>query len=72
MKNAKNGRPAPTKGDEDNAERNKSRGKPKQVDRPGFDLGGATGETSAGSGLGLGQDASENRRDRSLPRRGKH
>lgn len=42
------------------------------VDRPGFDLGGSTGKTSAGTGLGLGQDAFENRRDRSLPRnRGK-
>jgi hypothetical protein len=42
------------------------------VDRPGFDLGGSTGKTSAGTGLGPGQDAAENRRDRSLPgRRGK-
>lgn len=42
------------------------------VDRPGFDLGGSTGKTSAGTGLGLGQDAFESRRDRSLPgRRGK-
>ncbi len=45
---------------------------PVAVDRPGFDLGGSTGKTSAGTGLGLGQDAFENRRDRSLPgRRGK-
>jgi hypothetical protein len=42
---------------------------PVAVDRPGFDLGGSTGKTSAGTGLGLGQDASENRRDRSLPGR---
>ena len=42
---------------------------PVAVDRPGFDLGGATGKTSAGTGLGLGVDAFENRRDRSLPRR---
>jgi hypothetical protein len=42
------------------------------VDRPGFDLGGSTGKTSAGTGLGLGQDAFEDRSDRSLPgRRGK-
>lgn len=42
------------------------------VDRPGFDLGGSNGKTSAGTGLGLGQDASESRRGRSLPgRRGK-
>jgi hypothetical protein len=45
---------------------------PVAVDRPGFDLGGSSGKTSAGTGLGLGQDAAENRRDRSLPgRRGK-
>jgi hypothetical protein len=45
---------------------------PVAVDRPGFDLGGSTGKTSAGTGLGLGQDAFEKRRDRSLPgRRGK-
>lgn len=37
------------------------------VDRPGFDLGGSTGKTSAGTGLGLGPDASEKRRDRNLP-----
>jgi hypothetical protein len=42
------------------------------VDRAGFDLGGSTGKTSAGTGLGLGPDAAGNRRDRSLPgRRGK-
>lgn len=41
-------------------------------DRPGFDLGGSTGKTSAGTGVGLGPDAAENRQDRSLPgRRGK-
>lgn len=39
------------------------------VDRPGFDLGGSTGKTRAGTGLGLGPDAAENRRDRSLPGR---
>ena len=45
---------------------------PVAVDRPGFDLGGSTGKTSAGTGLSLGPDAAENRRDRSLPgRRGK-
>ncbi len=46
--------------------------KPVAVDRPGFDLGGSTGKTSAGTGLGLGKDSFENRRERSLPgRRGK-
>ena len=38
------------------------------VDRPGFDLGGSTGETHAGKGLGLGTDASEGRRNWDLPR----
>jgi len=32
------------------------------VDRPGFDLGGATGKTNAGKGLGLAVDAMENRK----------
>lgn len=39
------------------------------VDRPGFDLGGSTGKTSAGTGIGLGQDASDSRSGRSLPGR---
>ncbi len=39
------------------------------VDRPGFDLGGSTGETSAGLGLGLGEDSSELPVQRSLPGR---
>lgn len=39
-----------------------------QVDRPGFDLGGATGETDAGTGLGLGTDAKDSRKGRRLPR----
>lgn len=39
-----------------------------QVDRPGFDLGGATGETGAGKGLGVGADAKENRKGWGLPR----
>ena len=39
-----------------------------QVDRPGFDLGGSTGETDAGKGLGLGVDAIENRKGWGLPR----
>ncbi len=42
------------------------------VDRAGFDLGGSTGETTAGTGLGFGADSAESRLDRSLPgRRGK-
>jgi hypothetical protein len=39
------------------------------VDRPGFDLGGSTGKTTAGTGLGLGPDASETVEERSLPGR---
>ena len=39
-----------------------------QVDRPGIDLGGSTGETHAGKGLGLGIDAKKNRKGWGLPR----
>ena len=39
-----------------------------QVDRPGFDLGGSTGKTHAGKGLGLGTDAKENGEGWGLPR----
>ena len=39
-----------------------------QVDRPGFDLGGSTGETHAGKGLGLGVDEKKNRKGWRLPR----
>jgi hypothetical protein len=39
-----------------------------KVDRPGFDLGGSTGETNAGKGLGLGKDAKKNRKGWRLPR----
>jgi hypothetical protein len=42
----------------------------KKVDRPGFDLGGASGKTEAGKGLGLGTDAKEGRKDWGLPRKG--
>ena len=41
---------------------------PEQVDRPGFDLGGSTGKTHAGKGLGLETDAVENRKGWGLPR----
>lgn len=43
-------------------------GTPEPVDRPGFDLGGSTGETDAGKGLGLGGDAREDRKGWRLPR----
>ena len=39
-----------------------------QVDRPGFDLGGASGKTNAGKGLGLGNDARKDRKQWGLPR----
>ena len=37
--------------------------------RPGFDLGGSERDTTAGTGLGLGRDASENAAARRLPGR---
>jgi hypothetical protein len=40
-----------------------------QVDRPGFDLGGSSGDTEAGKGLGLGEDAKEGRAGWGLPRK---
>lgn len=39
-----------------------------KVDRPGFDLGGSSGVARAGKGLGLGDDAMENRKGWRLPR----
>jgi len=71
--------PAPKNGPESKRDQGKtgekpadSAPKPVAVDRPGFDLGGSTGKTNAGTGVGLGPDAAENSRDRSLPgRRGK-
>jgi hypothetical protein len=39
------------------------------VDRPGFDLGGSSGDTHAGTGLGLGEDAFDKPGDRRLPGR---
>lgn len=41
---------------------------PGAKDRPGFDLGGAVTDATAGSGLGLGDDAAESKEDRRLPR----
>lgn len=42
---------------------------PGAEDRAGFDLGGAVPDTTAGTGLGLGDDASESGLDRRLPGR---
>jgi len=39
-----------------------------KIDRPGFDLGGSSGTTSAGRGLGLDADAKSGRKDWRLPR----
>jgi hypothetical protein len=50
------------------ADKPKPTGAPEQVDRPGFDLGGSTGETDAGKGLGLGTDAKEAKKGWGLPR----
>ncbi len=40
-----------------------------KTDRPGFDLGGSSGDTHAGAGLGLGEDAFDTPGDRRLPGR---
>ena len=42
---------------------------PGAQDRPGFDLGGAVTDKTAGTGLGLGNDASDSGLDRRLPGR---
>jgi len=57
-----NQRPAEDKSDDEDAG---------QTDRPGFDLGGSTGDTEAGRGLGLDVDAKEDKKDWSLPRKDK-
>lgn len=41
----------------------------RKIDRPGFDLGGSSGDTHAGTGLGLGDDAFDTPGERSLPGR---
>jgi hypothetical protein len=73
----KTGNPAkqrPPKDDRDHAEKSAGTGddresaKFEKVDRPGFDLGGSSGDTEAGKGLGLGSDAKENRKGWRLPR----
>ncbi|APX85936.1 hypothetical protein BV511_15240 [Methylorubrum extorquens] len=58
----------PEKDDAPEAELSKSEESIKQVDRPGFDLGGSTGEGTGGKGLGLGVDAKEDRDGWGLPR----
>lgn len=40
-----------------------------KTDRPGFDLGGSSGETHAGTGLGLAEDAFDTPGERRLPGR---
>ncbi|MBS0126266.1 hypothetical protein [Thetidibacter halocola] len=40
-----------------------------KIDRPGFDLGGSSGDTHAGSGVGLGTDAFDTPGNRRLPGR---
>lgn len=41
----------------------------RKIDRPGFDLSGSSGETHAGTGLGLGENSSDTPGDRRLPGR---
>lgn len=41
----------------------------KKTDRSGFDLEGSSGDTHAGTGLGLGNDASDTAGERRLPGR---
>ncbi len=41
----------------------------RKIDRPGFDLGGSSDDTHAGTGLGLGDDAFGTPGERSLPGR---
>lgn len=60
-----NQRPEPT-GERENGDRPDEAHE--KVDRPGFDLGGASGNTEAGKGLGLDSDAKEGRKDWGLPR----
>ena len=52
--------------DPESAARDPGRG---AIDRPEFDLGGAVTDKIAGSGLGVGEDAAEDRRGRRLPGR---
>ncbi len=64
----------PAAGEENNQQRLNAKAAarspgPGAKDRPGFDLGGAVTDATAGSGLGLGDDAAENPKDRRLPGR---
>lgn len=58
----------PKRDDASDIENSKSDETIEQIDRPGFDLGGSTGEGTGGKGLGLGVDAKEDREDWGLPR----
>lgn len=58
----------PTKDVEAHSAQEEAHEEEEKVDRPGFDLGGSSGKTSAGKGLGLGDDAKTNRKDWALPR----
>lgn len=64
----------PPRDDSDHPEKKAGTGDDRQsadsekVDRPGFDLGGSSGDTDAGKGLGIGSDAKENRKGWRLPR----
>ena len=61
--------PSNQRPEQDRADKPESDKSQKKVDRPGFDLGGSTGDVTAGKGLGLGSDAKEGRKDWGLPRK---
>lgn len=63
-----NQRPAKSDADVKEPNKPKSDETKETIDRPGFDLGGSTGETTAGKGLGLGSDAKKGRKGWGLPR----
>jgi hypothetical protein len=72
LPDANNDEPAPSEENNQqrlNAEAAARSPAPGAKDRPGFDLGGAVTDATAGTGLGLGNDAAENRMDRRLPGR---
>ena len=64
---ARKGDQGPPEGDNGVSPENEG-AKTDKIDRPGFDLGGSTGDTSAGTGLGLGKDAKESRKGWGVPR----
>ena len=62
-------RDATKKPDQRNDKSAAPKSKPAKKDRPGFDLGGSARDSTAGTGLGLETDATENAVARKLPGR---